>query len=301
MFSKILICSDGSECARNAARAGAEIARRFGSEVLLLNVFDLSFMASPEVGVWAATFDQETINECFHDERKATEGIVKPLFEQAGVPYKMVQVTGHPVDGILDLAEREQIDLIVLGSRGLSGLKEFFLGSVSQGVLHHANCAVLIAGGDCKALGEAGFQSILLASDGSHGAQMATGAAVELAQKFSTSLTVLHVIDPHPSRAAGHEGDLDVGAGVHPDPESLRKFDSIHKTVQCASDKTGVACSFRRECGRPGETIVRFAREHDSDLIVMGSRGLGGFKRLLLGSISNYVGHHAGCPILVVR
>jgi len=55
------------------------------------------------------------------------------------------------------------------------------------------------------------------------------------------------------------------------------------------------------EIGLPTETIVDFCQEKDCDLIIMGSRGLGAIKQLFVGSVSNYVLHHAGCPVLVIR
>jgi nucleotide-binding universal stress UspA family protein len=301
MFNKILVGSDGSEYARNAALAGAAIARHFGSEVLALNVFDCSFATTGDLGAWAVAIDQDTIDLCIQKERDVAERVIKPIFEQRGVGYKMLQEFGHPVDGILNVANRQQVELIVVGSRGLTGLKELFLGSVSHGVLHHAHCPVLIAGGESKGYGAEGFQHILLVSDGSESAQKAATTAVHLAQKFATSLMVLNVVEPLPSLIASHNDRSDPLTDLTPDIYARQLLDRVRKPVQCATDETEVSCSFRQERGRPEETIVRFAQEQGSDLIVMGSRGLGGFKRLLLGSVSNYVTHHAHCPVLVVR
>src|SRR5258707_511120 len=115
MFHKILIGSDGSEYARNAAAIGASIAKHFHSEVLALNVFDLSFTATGDMGAWAVTIDPATIDICVKSEREAAEHVIKPIFDAAGVSYKMLQELGHPVDGILNVAGREQADLIVVG------------------------------------------------------------------------------------------------------------------------------------------------------------------------------------------
>jgi nucleotide-binding universal stress UspA family protein len=301
MFNKILICADGSECAQNAARAGAAIAQRFGAEVLALHVFDLSYAAPGYMGVWAIADDQETFELCMKTQRETAEKGIKPIFEEMGVPYRMLQEIDHAVDGILNVAEREQVDLIVIGSRGLTGIKELFLGSVSQGVLHHAHCPVLIACGAGDLCEESGFQHILLAADGSEGAHKAAIAAVNLCQKFAGTLTVLNAFEPLPSLVNIPDDGSDPVADPAPDLYSRQVLNRVRKDVECTAQETGVTCTFRQERGRAEETILRFAREQGSDLIVMGSRGLGGFKRLLLGSVSNHVAHHAPCPVLIVR
>ena len=141
MFNKILVCLDGSACSLDAARMGASIAGRFGSEVLALHVFHID---NASMGVWVIAIGQDSVDNAAREEMAAIEQGIRPLFERAGAAYRMMQKTGHPVDSILHVAETEKVDLIVIGSRGLGGFKEFLLGSVSSGVLHHASCPVLI-------------------------------------------------------------------------------------------------------------------------------------------------------------
>jgi len=141
MFKKILVCSDGSDCSLEAARMGASIAGRFGAEVVALHVFHID---SGSMGVWAIVLDNDSVDRSAREQRKAIEQSLRPLFEQAGAPFQMVQKIGHPVDFILALAEAEQVDLIIMGSHGLGGFERMLLGSVSERVVHHAHCPVLI-------------------------------------------------------------------------------------------------------------------------------------------------------------
>ena len=79
-------------------------------------------------------------------EREAAERVIKPIFAQFKQPYRMLQEIGHPVEGIIQVADSEQAELVIIGSRGLTGLKEMVLGSVSHGLLHHAHTPILIIG-----------------------------------------------------------------------------------------------------------------------------------------------------------
>ncbi len=146
MFSKILICTDGSENALAATRAGAEIALKFGAEVILLNVFNPTVVPPGFVGdipgaELASPFDSERFAA---EIQQGVEVRTGKVLDDAGVPYTSRSERGHPVDRTVTVAAEERVDLIVMGSRGLSGFKSFLLGSVSDGVLHHAHCPVLI-------------------------------------------------------------------------------------------------------------------------------------------------------------
>lgn len=144
MFSHILIASDGSEHALQAARVAAEIARRFEAKVTLLSVFDPPPTPMPPVPGMEPVIDPDVMLKYAEEVQEAVERRTGQVFEAAGVPYIMLREYGHPVDRIVSIAETEKADLIVMGSRGLGGIQSFLLGSVSDRVLHHAHCPVLI-------------------------------------------------------------------------------------------------------------------------------------------------------------
>ena len=298
MFKKILVCSDGSARSLEAVRMGASIAGHFDSEVLLLNVFNAYDVDPGYLGVSALETYQDSIKHWAREKKEAVEHRVKPIFEQLHTSYQVRQEKGHPVDSILRVAEEEKVDLILLGSRGLRGVKEFLLGSISSGVLHHANCPVLITHGDHIPNSIEKFQNILLTSDGSECAKRAASVALNIAQKFAIPLSILNV-SIHTSIFPGNDyaGLSDVDVEIY----AQRMLEQVKIDVNNIAKDMGVSCSYHQEPGYPKEAIVRFADEHDTDLIVMGSRGLGGFERMLLGSVSNYVTHHAKCSVLVVR
>jgi len=302
MFHKILVCSDGSPCSVDAAETAASIARSTGAEVLALNVFNMVYADPAYFGVWGMTIDNQMLERFAAEQRKAIEPTLTAIFERLNVPFRFLQEAGQEaeVDAILRVAEREKADLIVVGSRGLRGITEVLLGSVSSGVLHHASCPVLIVRGENAPCGTGSFDNIVLASDGSPCSQRAARIAVELAQKLSASLTVLNVYEDLSSATVpGNEdrlvGDMDMEA------YAKQWMDYVAEPVRGFAKEAGITCNFVQKGGRPDQTIVDFARQHEVDLIVLGSRGLGGYARMMIGSVSNRVVHHADCPVLVVR
>jgi nucleotide-binding universal stress UspA family protein len=116
MYKRILIATDGSATAAKAVDIGADVAKNVGAETLLVYVGD------PAKG-----------QKVLEDATKAVGG-----------KAKTISVQGDPADKILETAETENADLIVVGNKGMTGAKRFLLGSVPNQISHHAPCNVLI-------------------------------------------------------------------------------------------------------------------------------------------------------------
>jgi nucleotide-binding universal stress UspA family protein len=144
MFKRILIASDGSDYALKAAQAAGEIAQKFGASLLLLSVFNPPPTVAPFAGGLQPPIDPELIARYGEETQDAIERQTGSVLEKLGVAYEARREVGHPAERIIGVAGRENVDLIVMGSRGLSGLQSFLLGSISDRVLHHAHCPVLI-------------------------------------------------------------------------------------------------------------------------------------------------------------
>jgi len=291
MFSKILVCLDGSEGALTAAIMGAQIAQKFHSAVLLIHVF--------MGGNWEFAIGQDEIDSYTEEAQRILEEHAGKIFREAGLQCETLLEYGHSAEAITRAAAQHKVDLIVLGGRGLSSVQAFLMGSISEQVLHHAHCPVLIVRGCHTPQQAPQWQQLLLASDGSEGACQAAGFAVEIAQKFAASLCVLNVLEvsslsytlsPYP---AADSETLSVRAG--------HLLDKITEEVGKEAIKAGVPRSFHQVTGYPAEIVVSFAERDGTDLIVLGCRGRGTFKSLLLGSVSNRVAHHAHCSVLVTR
>jgi nucleotide-binding universal stress UspA family protein len=301
MFSHILVCCDSSETSLQAAQVAASFARKHRCRITLLYVLDMHNAIPACIGTWEGAAGPK---EVAHYRQRAREVVEQPaarFFLEAGLPYEWRFEIGHPVEKIVDIAKEQVVGLIVLGTRGLSGWKRLLLGSVSDGVLSHAPCSVLLVHGKSALHGQQGFEHILLASDGSAGADYAAHAAIDIAQAFATSLRVLNVVEPFALGPILADDDYTLLTNADPEAVASHYMEHLRNSLRCTITDAGVYCTFHQERGPAEDTIVRFASEHGSDLIVMGSRGLGGFERMLLGSVSTYVAHHATCPVLIVR
>jgi len=302
MFDHILVCCDDSEPSLAAAQIAAAVGRGIASQTTLLTVMDPQSVILPvQRGGGPGASDAET-GACFRQETYlGVEEPVGKLFRDAGTPYQWRFEVGSPVEKILEVAREIDADLIVLGNRGRGGWKRLLLGSVSDGVLRHAHCSVLIARGKNTPQEKIGFEHILLASDGSENAAVAAEVAVELAQKFATSLRVLNVVEPHTALPVRSDDDYVLVTHAGPEVVAGRIREKIRCSLVDAQRKAGVYYTLHQEPGLAEETILQFAEKHGSDLIVMGSRGLSDLERILVGSVSNYVVHEAPCPVLIVR
>ncbi len=145
MFRKIVLCADGSEHALEAARAVAELTQKFDSHITLLSVYNPAITPIPFVNLPESIMMAEgDVTRYSQELHAAVEERTGAVLNAANLRYACRREIGHPVDRILAVAHDVGADLIVLGSRGLTEWKSLLLGSVSDGVLHHAHCPVLI-------------------------------------------------------------------------------------------------------------------------------------------------------------
>lgn len=143
MIKKILLCTDGSEGALKAARYAAELAHALGAETLVVSIFN------PPIGalLWttaALPMSLDDILDTGETVRAALTRGAETILAAASVSFRVQVETGDPIRRILEIAEQERVDLIVLGSRGLGGFTSLVLGSVCDSILHHAHCPVLV-------------------------------------------------------------------------------------------------------------------------------------------------------------
>lgn len=198
------------------------------------------------------------------------------------------------------LAEAEDASLLVVGARGLGGFRELLLGSVSQNVLHHAPCTVAIVrdGSEARmgaAASEGTAERIVVGVDGSPTGQEALRWAYEEARLHRSAVEIVHAWQ---ITALATDG---LGTGAPSDWAWLE---------QASRETLDAAIAQQDASGLPEEPIAALVQDSaasaildaskDADLVVVGSRGFGGFSGLLFGSVSHQVARHATVPVVIV-
>jgi len=142
LFSRILVALDGSDYSLKALNFAVDLARKYQSQLVLVHVVMRQIYAinPPEAGILAGT----AIVRELEAEGKAILAKGEETVRAQGLPVEIRLRQGVPAEELLRAAGEEKADLMVLGSRGLSQVKAFLLGSVSDKVSHHAKCPVLI-------------------------------------------------------------------------------------------------------------------------------------------------------------
>ena len=142
MFTRVLVCSDGSERSLAAAEAAAEISKLHRAQLTLLHVCQVPTTDAPFPG--APLLEGPAIDTYVSAMHSSVLRRTLPVIKQQGVCCNVLEETGVPAEIIARIANQQGFDLVVIGSRGISAEKAEKLGSVCHRVLHDASCPVLV-------------------------------------------------------------------------------------------------------------------------------------------------------------
>lgn len=284
MYKKILIPVDGSACSEKAARLGLALAGKLAAQVILAHV------------VAPYTPEAKAQEERYRAEGRALLGRWEQTAKAAkiGVRVRLEESPSIP-ETLTRLCQEEGCDLIVMGTHSREGLAHLFLGSVAERVSRLASVPVMLVRGRAGEGEHFRLEHILVAIDGSTLSQLALEHAKQLAERLGASLHLLHVIPT--ARHYLHEPQW----AYELDQAELRK-EGEHILAEAARELPRAEVILRDAAGRRiGEVITAVAHEKGTDLIVMGTHGRSGLSHFLLGSVAEWVAHHAQPAILLVR
>ena len=285
-LKNILFPTDFSPAADAAIPYATEIVRRFGANLYALHVRPPVINPMTEPAAWpalerAAKAEAEAQTQALRD---AFPGLKPEVMIEEGDFWRILE----------SAIEKQQIDLIVLGTRGRSGAAKFFLGSRAEEIFRQAPCAVLTIGPNAHAKPPRGgaFTQIVLATDFSSASVGALAYAISLAQEFQAHLTLLHVIADEKAGELIHAAELE-GAATR----------LLYKSIPAEAE---LWCDphFAVERGPIADKILQVAKKRNADLIVLGVRRPSGFPGAathLPMAIAHKVITHAECPVLTVR
>ncbi|AKE88967.1 MULTISPECIES: universal stress protein [Rhodococcus] len=289
----IVVAVDGSDA---AATAVIWAARAAAARALPLHIVTV-------VHIPAFYYSEPYLAESFHEEMKETararldsaKVLAKRIADEQGpVEITTEQIEGKVVPTLVDLSNRA--DTIVLGSRGLGEVKGLLVGSVTLGLASHAHCPVAIVRGRTLDGAPPSDGPVVVGVDGSEASVRAVEVAFAEAAARKATLVAVNVwsdVSVQPSLGAVPEDPqwsrIQTGEEVVL-AENLAGFQERYPDVV-------VERVVARD--RPVRVLSEYAER--AQLIVVGSRGRGGFKGLLLGSTSNALMQTADCPVLIVR
>jgi nucleotide-binding universal stress UspA family protein len=281
----IVVGVDGSPESLGALRWAAAEAVLHGARVVALTA------RGPGTGGQAAPAEQGGAEGSPVDARSAPDGhIASALGPAPAVDVEARIVEDAPAAALLDAAT--SADLLVVGARGLGGFRGLLLGSVSQTCLHHAPVPVVIVrGGD--GLGTPSGR-IVVGVDGSEPSRVALRWAIAEARLRGARVEAVHAWQvPYVG------GDPYLAGGFYPGLIETAGSDTLQAAID-AEDTSGLARPVEPILTAGGAAGALLDAAKDADLLVVGSRGRGGFASLVLGSVSHHLAHHATCPVVVV-
>lgn len=284
----ICVAYSGKE-SRNALDWAAEHAQRSGQTLTVLTVIRLPRSNFDETkGV-----PEELVKAARHllDEaaNRARELGVTELETEIGY--------GNITGAIVELSR--EADLVVVGNRGRNETASTLLGSVAYAVTSHASCPVVVVRDNVDHTW-ADKRKIVVGIDGSRSGVHAGFFAAEIAQQTGFDLEVIGVWDVGSIGHMSSEFAARVGVDEIHAKEEAKMQDWVDKAVAVLPERyPGINITGNVRRGSP--VVVLREEAADASLLVVGTRGRGGFAGLLLGSVSHRVIHDAGCPVAVIR
>jgi nucleotide-binding universal stress UspA family protein len=293
---KVLHPTDFSPASRAALPAALFLAELYDAELLIehMLVFRSADLAHPEAHFPAP-------EELFEKLQAIAASQLGELLHGATErPLRLRQRVVRAPDetrGILDRAEEEEVDLIVLGTHGRTGAMHLLMGSVAAEVLRRARCPVLTVPSAVGAHPFRKLSRILAADDFSAPARRALDHAAALAREVGAELDIAHVLE---------SPEMPVPPGPVPIGWGSTFYEELEPTVRAglAEDRRARApeCAGRDHVlrGRGALALIEAAGQEGADLIVQATQGRTGLDRLLLGSFAERVARLAHCPVLTV-
>lgn len=296
---KVLLATDGSQYAGWAVELLLQFPLPAETEVTLLTALGWGGEAlsnrEDNLHRQAVAMVRKT-NEAAAQE--LVEGIRKALAPRWGDVGTWIKY-GAPGAEIVEAAEAMGADLVILGAKGLSGIKGFLLGSVAQKVVRYAPCSVLVVKRKPEAL-----TKILVALDRSAYASTVVSFLEDLPLPEMTMITLLSIVERRRHFAAGVSFNARVELKKALDELYRAEREALERVQMKAANRLqqkGQKVEMEIRGGHPSGEIIRVAQAGGFDLVVVGSKGLTGIKRFLLGSVSQKIVKYAPCSVLVVR
>jgi nucleotide-binding universal stress UspA family protein len=296
MYEKILVPLDGSDLAEIALPYAEELAGAFGCEITLIHV-------SESADEKYENMHQLYIEKIVEATRQGAERCRKNKRTKK-IKVSSVHLTGHTAEQIVDYADKENIDLIVMSTHGRSGIRRWLLGNVAAKVVRATKRPVaLIRAKDIlpDACADRKLNKMLVPLDGSKASEVVIPHVSELASKLKAEVVLFQVVAPSYFVYA-----IPGEAVLQPhSPEDLQNMIEHSKfyldKVGAELKDKGIETTSEVGIGGPAEEIIRVADEMQVDMVIMSTHGHSSISLWAFGSNADKVLHAGNTPVLLVR
>ncbi len=289
----ILFPTDFSDVAEGAFAHAAHLALQYNATIHVFNV------VGPDADESANPMDFLPVQsaEGAPDEEAVQQMDVQTVTQERGtVPVVYAQTdSDSPPDAIVDRAEEQDVDLVVMGTRGRRGMNRLLSGSVSEEVVRRAPCPVFTVLAREEGAGPA-ISRVLAPVDLSEQSELVLNHAAALSDSYAAPLDLLHVVE---EAAYPNVYGLDPLTPSAPNVQDRAReaLETLASKLDLRTDPVNVHVL----AGNAARDIVEFAEEQAADLIVMATHGRTGLERFLIGSVAEKVVRRAPCPVFTLK
>ncbi len=277
MYKKILLATDGSEFSEGAVREAINMARSCKSQLYAISVVEMNPRYIESAVEFVEKMERET--------RKSLESLRERSSKENVECKTIIREGEQPYEFIVEEADKNQVDVIIMGRRGRTGLRRLLMGSVTAKVIGHTTRRVLVVP---KAT-TIKWKNIIIATDGTKYSEAAAREALNVA-KYCGIGSDLHAIAV--TRKSASDERIEISINALNEIKSKAKKENIKVDDLLVKSKPHESIY---------ESILQLAKEKYADIIVMGSHGRTGIERLLMGSVTEKVIGYADCAVLVVK
>ena len=282
MFQTILVPVDGSDSANRAAEFGAELARHYNARLNIVHVLEGGS------GLLGNAQEAET------QGREVLDGVTELIPESTAINTELIE--GNPDEVISHYADEHDVNLIMMGRHGRSGLKERLVGTTTERVLRQTEVPVLTVPKTTERSDIAGVSNLLVPTDGSENAERAAPYGADIATHVGATLHLLNVVDLQTEAGTFDAGGVTEDFINELEEEGHEAVDQLAKRVN--DGDTAIQSSVVR--GVSHEAIEEYVVGNDIDLIVMASEGESKVVAKSLGSVTDRVLRTVDVPVLVI-
>ncbi|MCS6820501.1 MAG: universal stress protein [Microscillaceae bacterium] len=276
-MKRILVPTDFSVFAQNALHVAAHIVRKTNGEIFLLNVNEVSSQNAPLAGFYIdKTVEEQYLQLLTASVQRALDEILKSP-ELADVKINTLIEVGSLTSKINEVAQRIEADLIVMGTKGASGLEEVLVGSNTERVVRTASVPVLTIN---QAVEKGAFHKIAFATTLKSDQLVGFKRLAEFQKIFNSKVFLLYLNNP---------------AGFSNDQEMQARYQELVKESGLENTELVTSSTLDEQ-----QAIMRFADEIDADLIVMATHQRQGLWHFLVGSLTEDVVNHSHKPVLSI-